>query len=188
MFRCDYHFTEPQKEISLTLKTFKELWIYGLVVKLIRVKSEPVIVSKDIPSFASIFNMISMFSNSSKSSSSDNLIQRLSKLETNDEIQTKSDERNILPKHRTISVKSDPILTTNADNNEMSDENKTNSSEEQSCECICHKNGVSDQNPDYLCQYIDKKISDLEKSIENKLNSLENKMFSVLNLFINNKQ
>ena len=70
MFKSDYKFSQPQQEIKLTLKSFKELWIYGLVVKLIRVKRKPVITSKDVTSFASIFNMISMFANSSQSRSS----------------------------------------------------------------------------------------------------------------------
>ncbi|CAG2111929.1 unnamed protein product [Medioppia subpectinata] len=88
MYRSDYHFKEPLKEFTITFKSFNELWIYGLVVRLIRVKQSSVVKpSGDHSGIASLFGMLSMFGKASNASSalSPELMARLAALKTTDD-------------------------------------------------------------------------------------------------------
>ncbi|CAG2106016.1 unnamed protein product [Medioppia subpectinata] len=85
MYRSDYHFKEPLKEFTITFKSFNELWIYGLVVRLIRVKQSSVVKpSGDHSGIGSLFGMLSMFGKASNASSalSPELMARLAALKT----------------------------------------------------------------------------------------------------------
>ena len=162
MYKSDCRLESPQTIITITFKNFNELWIYGIAIKLRRkLKIIPEIKSGDISNLAPLLNLMSLFSNSS------NISQKMKNLKT-----IKTPE----------SKQTDSVIS----REELSIPESSQSSAEQMCKCLCHKNSnSSDESSDHLLQYIDKRFSDLEKSIDNKFASLENKMLSLFNLFIN---
>ncbi|XP_054163818.1 uncharacterized protein LOC128961589 [Oppia nitens] len=184
MLRCDHNFKLPQKHISLTFKNFDDLWVYGLVVNLCKVKetTTPMMTSNTCLNVVPIATMLSMFSNTIKPSNDSlntDLISKLVKLTTNDKI---SDEKDV----KTCSILNNdnngqPIITPASGDN-TSDKIINN---QKCCLCDCHMNCLTQQNSSHLYEYIDQKFANLDKSIDNKFALLENKMLTVLQLYLN---